>query len=263
MKTKKVQVAVALMLVCVALVSMFGLARIASSPKTFEHEITVLEEKRNTAMRLTAAAAVASVGISAVPGDTTTAIADQIMELTSCLLVVVCVVFLEKFLLTLLGYISFTFIIPAACVLGAVYQFKRKTVLRDLAIKLVLFGLIISAMIPIGVRVGEVVENTHEESIVELTAFADDAAQSEKEKGFWEKLKDGAADVTEQAKRLFWQFVEGVAVMLVTTCLIPVLTIMGMIWLAGKVFGISTPKIKLPRSGKAKKQNENTPCLTE
>lgn len=263
MKTRTKQTVIALALVCVALVSIFGLAKIASSPKTYSGTIAVLKEKRNTAMGLTAAAAAASVGISAVPGDATTAVADQIMELTSWLLIVVCVIFLEKFLLTLLGYISFTIVIPIACMLGAVYQFVRKTILRDLAIKLGVFGVVLCLMIPLGVQMGEIVEKTHETSIAELTAFADEFEQSKEEKRFWEKLKDGVTDAADQAKQLFWQFVEGVAVMLVTTCLIPVLTMMGIIWLAGKVFGISIPKIKLPRPGKAKKQNENTPCLTE
>ena len=89
----------AVVLVCAAVVSMFGVARIASSPETYSGTIEILEAKRNTAMGLTAAAAVASVGLSAVPGDTTTAVADQIMEMTSCLMLVVCVIFLEKFLL--------------------------------------------------------------------------------------------------------------------------------------------------------------------
>lgn len=263
MKERKMRIIIAAVLACVALVSMFGLARIASSPKTYSSTIEILDEKRNTAMGLTAAAAAASVGVSAMPGDATTAVADQIMELTSCLLIVVCVIFLEKFLLTLLGFVSFTFVIPAACALGVAYQFVKKTVFRDLAIKLGAFGVIICLMIPIGVRVGEVIENTHEESIVGLTAFADEAVQSEKEKGFWEKLKDGVTDVSEQAKQLFWQFVEGIAVMLVTVCLIPLLTIMGMLWLSGKVFGISMPKIKLPLPRERKVQDKNTPCLTE
>lgn len=263
MKVRTKQGIIALVLVCVALVSLFGLARIASSPKTYSGTIAILEEKRNDAMGLTAAATAVSVGISAIPGDTTTAVADQIMELSSCLLIVVCVIFLEKFLLILLGYVSFTIVIPIACVLGAVYQFVRKTALRDLAIKLGMFGVVLCLMIPLGVQVGEVIENTHETSIAELTVFADESAQSKEEKSFWEKLKDGVADAADQAKQLFWQFVEGVAVMLVTTCLIPILTMTGMIWLTGKAFGISMPKIKLPLPGKKKKQTEDVLCLTE
>lgn len=225
----------AVTLVCVALISMLGLSKIASSPKTYSGTIEILDEKRNTAMGLTAAAAAASTAVAFVPSDATTPIANQIMEVSSYLLIVVCMIFLEKFLLTLFGYVSFAFLIPAACVLGAVYQFVKKEKLKQWAIRLAAFGLVVCVIIPAGVRVGEIVENTHEESIAELTAITietEEEGQPEKteetrseaeteqiqeeEKNWWNRfvgaVKDGAEVVKEKTEEVVITIKEGAGV---------------------------------------------------
>lgn len=305
MKTRTMHALIAVVLLCVALVSIFGVARIASNPETYAGTISVLNEKRNTAMGLTAAAAAASTAVAFVPSDATTPIANQIMEVSSYLLIVVCMIFLEKFLLTVFGYVSFTFLIPLACVLGAAYQFARKETLKQWAIKLAVFGMVICVMIPTSVRVGEIIENTHKASIAELTAITVEIEEQEQqqeteevipeeentpiqseEKNWWEKfvgaVKDGAETVkgnaekvvvkikegagvgVEKAKELFWRFVEGVAVMLVTTCLLPVATMATIIWLAGKIVDITLPTVKrISPRGEKTEEKKDMPCLTE
>lgn len=57
--------------------------------------------------------------LAVIPGDATTPIADQIMELSGYLLIVVCVLVLEKALLTVCGFLAFKIFVPAVCVLIA------------------------------------------------------------------------------------------------------------------------------------------------
>ena len=96
-------------------------------------------------MELTAGVAATSTAISALPGDAATPIAEQVSELTSPLLIVVCAIYLEKFLLTTIGYVSFKFLIPFACLLGAVYLFSSREAVRVLAVKLGVFAMAISS----------------------------------------------------------------------------------------------------------------------
>ena len=280
LKENKKQIIIALVLFCIALVSVLGVARIASEPETYAGTIAVLDGKRDTAMGMTAAAVVASTAVGMIPGDATTAIANQILDLSGYMLIVMCVIILEKFLLTLLGFVSFALLIPAACVLGIVFIFVKKEMLRNLAVKLAAFGLVVCIIIPVGVRVGQVIENTHKASIAELTTIAVEQEMPEEEvpteeetavqpqpeeeigwlKKAWNTVKgksgqaleavktgvvkvvDSLEDGVEKGKQIFWKFVEGVAVMLVTTCLIPIATMAVMLWLTGKVFNIPMEK---------------------
>lgn len=68
-------------------------------------------------MKLTAASTAASAAVSALPGDTGSAIAEKLADLTSDFLIVLCAIMLEKYLLTITGYAVFRFILPAVCVL--------------------------------------------------------------------------------------------------------------------------------------------------
>ena len=75
-------------------------------------------------MKLTAASTAASAAVSALPGDTGSAIAEKLADLTSDFLIVLCAIMLEKYLLTITGYAVFRFILPAVCVLLIVRQFR-------------------------------------------------------------------------------------------------------------------------------------------
>lgn len=81
------------------------------SPET----IASLDEKKQTVMELTAASTVTSALITLLPGDTATPIAEKMADVSGYLLVVLCAIYLEKYLVTITGYVAFTYLIPIAC----------------------------------------------------------------------------------------------------------------------------------------------------
>ena len=91
-------IAVALLL-AIALLSIFVISKPATSAENYRSTIESIDEKKATVMGITATAAAASTALAAIPGDVTTPIANQIMEISSYLLIVVCVLVLEKSLL--------------------------------------------------------------------------------------------------------------------------------------------------------------------
>lgn len=77
-------------LVVIALLSVFVLAGRLSDPTFHAASIAALDEKKVTVTELTAAVAAGSVIISAVPGDATTPIANQVAEMATYLLILLC-----------------------------------------------------------------------------------------------------------------------------------------------------------------------------
>ena len=97
--------------IIIALVSIFAVAPLTKSYKFHSNSIQALDDKKVTVTELTVAAVGVSTALAAIPGDATIPLANQIMDLSSYLLIVIGVIFLEKILLTLTGYVSFTFVI--------------------------------------------------------------------------------------------------------------------------------------------------------
>ena len=89
------------------------IAKYTSSPtmKINAHAIQSLDDKKTTALELTAAATAASAAITLIPGDAGTPIADKLADLSSYFLIVVCAIYLEKYLVTITGLAAFIFIV--------------------------------------------------------------------------------------------------------------------------------------------------------
>lgn len=263
-KVSKKLVAAALLL-ALALVSFFPVAQKMSQPQTFSHAIESLDKKQETVLELTAASTAASAAITLLPGDTATPIAEKLADLSGYFLIVLCAIFLEKYLLTITSYVSFTILIPAACALGiaALFSEKLRAALGKLAWHLLLFALAIAFAIPAGVKVSSMIEDTYCASIEETIANAEqttediqsatsgEADESEKSglSGLFSKVTEGitgaATAAVEQLKTVLNRFIEALAVMLVTSCLIPILVLLFFAWLVKLMLGIELPPLRV------------------
>lgn len=249
-------------LLVIAVLSITVVSDYTTSPKVHASTMKVLDDKKAEALGLTASVAAVSALISALPGDTATPIAQQIAELSNPLLVVVCAIYLEKFLLTTLGYLSFNLLIPASCVLGSIYLFYRKEIWKILAIKISVFAIAVYVMIPFSVKVITLMEATFEESISQ-TFDAVDELSGEEEKANSDSTKDTkkdgnaitdfftnlsekttelgekAAGLSEKAKNALNVFIDAIAVLIITTCAVPIAVIFFFIWITKLIFGFN------------------------
>ena len=257
--TKKA--ALAALLVLAALLSIFAVGKRASDPAYHQASIDALAEKQETVLELTAA----SAAITLLPGDTATPIAEKLADLSGYFLIVLCAIFLEKYLLTITSYVSFTILIPAACALGiaALFSEKLRAALGKLAWHLLLFALAIAFAIPAGVKVSSMIEDTYRASIEETIANAEqttediqsatsgEADKSEKSglSGLFSKVTEGitgaATAAVGQLKTVLNRFIEALAVMLVTSCLIPILVLLFFAWLVKLMLGIEPPPLRV------------------
>ena len=166
-----------LIAVAIALLSFFGASKVATSTDFHANSIASLDEKNATVLELTAAAAAASAAITLIPGDTATPIADKLADLSTHFLIVLCAIFLEKYLLTLTGYAAFNLLIPLACLLYIIHLFFGMDILKSLGRKLFLFGLVIVLVIPVSIQLSNLIESTYQTSIQNTIEDAKDAAQ--------------------------------------------------------------------------------------
>ena len=267
------KLAAAALLLALALVSFFPIAQKMSQPQTFSHAIESLDKKQETVLELTAASTAASAAITLLPGDAATPIADKLADLSGYFLIVLCAIFLEKYLLTIMAGAAFRVLLPLACVLLAASLFFYRDTLRMIAKKLALFGLALVLIIPTSVWVSDTIEDTYRASIDATVESAkqttdaigeatDDNADSDTKtglSGLFSKVTEGissaATAAVDKLKSVLNDFLEALAVMLVTSCLIPVLVLVFFVWLVKLFLGVDLPAPRLPARAKSPAAN--------
>lgn len=268
-----------IVLILVAAISFFAVAGYASSPSNHKKTIASLDEKRNTVLGLTAGVTTTSALISMIPGDTGTPIAEKVADLSQYLLLILCAVFLEKYMVTITGLVTFKILIPVACILFIIVEFYDNVTFKNLAKKLLLFGIAIYLIVPASVELSDVIENTYQAQINEAIESAQDTeaiidsttendgtqkgdtdSSSNSDKSTWDKVKDGiskagsaitdtvenvalsADELVNKVQNSLNNFIEAIAVMIITSCVIPILVIIFFIWLVKLIFNVDFGK---------------------
>ena len=223
----------------IALLSFFVIARFTSSTEFNAKTIQSLDDKKTTVMELAAASTAASAAITLIPGDVGT---------------------------------------PIACVFFSGYLLWRKEILRVVAQKFLLFGLAVYLVIPASVKVADMIETTYASSIESTIETAkqttdeiesetgesgqvddkssnaksqSDSASDSKENagglfsGLFNKVQEGVSTATANVENVLNNFIEALAILLVTSCLIPILVLIFFVWLVKMLLGLN---IDIPTS---------------
>lgn len=275
---KQKKILFALIPIVIALLSFFVIARFTSSTEFNAKTIQSLDDKKTTVMELAAASTAASAAITLIPGDIGTPIANKLADLSSYFLIVLCAIYLEKYLVTITGYAAFKILVPIACVFFSGYLLWRKEILRVVAQKFLLFGLAVYLVIPASVKVADMIETTYASSIESTIETAkqttdeiesetgesgqvDDKSSNEKSQsdsdsdskenaggffsGLFNKVQEGVSTATANVENVLNNFIEALAILLVTSCLIPILVLIFFVWLVKMLLGLN---IDIPTS---------------
>jgi len=242
-----------IVLLLVASLSFGVISPYVSQPANRTNAINTLDSQKMTAMGLTATVSSTAFLISAIPDDTGSSLADELDDLSSILMLIVCVIYLEKFLLTTTGLVSFSILIPAACALWGISLFRPGKALRAWAIKLMIFALLLFIMVPSGVSLTNMVQDTFRESIDQsfhaVEQFSDEVEDSQAAENknsfqqFISGISDGFNRLIDTAKNLLSALTDAITVMVITTVAIPLLTVLVFAWIIKALFGY---EIKLP-----------------
>lgn len=262
-ENNKKRIILVVVAVAIALISFFGVSRVATSTEFHKSSIETLEEKQRTVLGLTASSAAASAVANMIPMGAGDSIGNALADLSTHFLIILCAIFLEKILLTLTGYATFNFLIPIACLLYIIYLFSNMDALKSLGRKLVLVGLVLFLVTPVSIKISNLIEDTYkasiETTIAETNQLSEEAESLPKEensggeeKSTLEKFKDQvsnwgnalsqkASEISEKVGNKVNEFMNHLAVMIITSCIIPLLVLAFLIWFVKVVFSINLP----------------------
>ena len=237
----------AFVLVIVALLSGLLVASHVSTERFHERVFLSIDDKTETVLKLTSSATVASAAISAIPDDTATPIAEKLADFTEYFLLILCVLYTEKYLLPIIGILTFRFLIPASCVAGIIGIYTKNANLKQIAWKTVIVGLALYVTIPASTRLSDAIYDGYQDTITatitstselsEATSFSDDDGQSSGLGGLLSGIRDSVKGLTNRAASLFNGYLESLAVMAVTSCVIPILGLVFFLWVTKLVTG--------------------------
>ena len=305
MNINKTKCITAIILLLIAILSVTVVGKYASAPENHQKTIASLDEKKQTVMELTAASTVTSALITLLPGDTATPIAEKMADVSGYLLIVLCAIYLEKYLVTITGYVAFTYLIPIACGLGILNLVLENATVRKLAAKLAVFGIAIFLVVPASVKISDLIGDTYQAQIQETIDEAkntqnilensstessttgtetdgntatekttEDTAESTTPKdsiggifGYGSNIinmaKDALSDaketvsnavenvaisseeLVEKVENSLNRFIEAVAVMIITSCVIPMLVLLLFFWMVKIVLDVDLGGVKI------------------
>lgn len=228
-----------------------------------EHTVQSLDKTKLTAMTLSATAATASTIITLIPGEVGTPIAENLADISDYLLVVVAAIWLQKFLIGITGIIALKYLIPLSLLSLIAYVFSKKDIFVRLAIKMSIFAIFIFSIVPASVTLSNYIENNYHDSVQQTIDNAE--AESKKLAGsedqnsssFWSNIVKSVKNFTTEMQIKFQatlsNMIDAVAVLIVTTCVIPILVLISFIWITKYLFGltITTDIRKFSLVGKA------------
>lgn len=248
------------LLIVAALLSEFVGRPHFENVETWSGTIEVIDAKKNNVLALTTSTIALSAAISALPDDTGTPMAEQLTQLSGNLGIVLAVLYLEKYLLTILGFLSLGVLGPVAFALLAISllmhgRLTTSHTLFTLGIRVLLVGIIAIAVVPASVWVTQHIDETYQISISqeESEGSAEESkptdSESQENKNFWDSiasgaaqlvsnLKDGIKSVTDGVVEQVTNLIEGAIVMIVTSCLVPLLVLAVFLWMGHSLMGI-------------------------
>ena len=245
-----------LSLILIAVVSFFFVASLLPKSGFVRDSLQSVEDSSGTVMEFSAATLSTSLAISALPDDFATPLADSLADMNTYFVAILVVLFLEKILIQYGIKVAFTILIPLACVVGALFVVTKRRPLKGLAVRICILGLAVAFVVPCSTHITNIVAS-------DLSDYVDETIQeTEKSAGkLNEAMESGAEDQTifERLSDLFQTAVNGlsdlmthfqdtirkcmnsIAILILTNCLMPLLTIFVLKWILGEIFQIAIP----------------------
>ncbi len=227
-----------------------------------------VEDSSNTVMKFSAATLATSLAISALPDDFATPLADSLADMNTYFVAILVVLFLEKILIQYGIKAAFTILVPLACLVGILFIATKRDILKSLAIRLCVLGLAVAFVVPCSTHITNIVAS-------DLTAYVNDTIEetedgseklneamdgSTEDKTIFEKLSDlfqtavhGIADLMRHFQNTIRRCMNSIAILILTNCLMPLLTFFVLKWILGELFQIVIPMPPIRSTGRRRR----------
>lgn len=240
----------------VTVLSFFVVTTKLSESKLVKNSLESVEDSSDTVMKFSATMLSTSLALSALPDDFATPLADSLADMNIYFVAILVVLFLENILIRYGIQAAFAIFIPLACFVGILFITTKKNILKSLAVWLCVLGLAVAFVVPC---------NTHITNIVasDLTAYVNDTIEETKDgAGKLNKAMEGGAEdktIFEKLSGLFQTAIRDIsdlmlhfqntirrcmnfiAILILTNCLMPLLTFFALKWILREIFQIALP----------------------
>ena len=267
---------VKILLIVFAMVFSFTvLTHVIPESKYVQDTIKHLEDSQNTIMKFSGTTIATSLSLSALPNDFASPLASTVSDLNTYFIFIFAVLFVEKLLVIEGIKIALVWMIPSACVLGILAIVFEKEMFKNFAKKLLILGISVIMVVPMSTHFTETVcadyltyvDETIEEADAGAGKINEIMAEGNEEATFFDKLSDAfktaisdVNDLLAYFKNVVKKCVNSVAVMIVTTFVLPMLVMLLFRWLLTELFALHLPapkvSIKLPKELKNKFRKE-------
>ena len=260
-----------LLLVFAMVFSFTVLTHLIPESKYVQETVGHLEESQNTIMKFSGTTIATSLSLSALPNDFASPLASTVSDLNTYFIFIFAVLFVEKLLVIEGIKIALVWMIPAACILFIAAILFEKEMFKNLGKKLMILGISVIMVVPISTHFTETVcadylayvDETIEEADAGAGKINELMAEGSEEATFFDKLTDAFKtaindmnDLLAYFKNVVKKCVNSVAVMIVTTFVLPMLVMLLFRWLLTELFALHLPapkvSIKLPKELKKK-----------
>lgn len=249
---------IVLCLICIVWSIHYGLNS-AGTPSQYTKTISSLDDEAEKIIKLAALTAGISTAITAIPDDTGTPIAEHLMSLTNWMFIVIIVLFLEKYSITLIGKLVFVIIGPIMIGMFGVgiLTFNRKILMK--AFNILLIAFVAFSAIPFSVKLSNEIQEMYNFSLDNTLAEGENAknktdeasttADTEDENfiaGAISKVTSAVSDVVwggvKAAEKFLNTLIESLAILVITSCVIPLITLFLFVWIIKALIGIDLSK---------------------
>lgn len=274
-RKKSTLITIIILGICI-LLSLFALRPAMQSDKAQSYSINYLNEKEKTVLKTTAVSATTSVVLAAIPSDATTPIAEKLADVTGYMAGILVIVYLEKYIVSVAGTFTATWLIPVSLGLLIFYLIFRKKWLQSLGIRILLLSALLTCIVPLSVAFSKSVENAYQDNLEKATAAiqltedakttesnkksesSSESSDSNNSKNVWEIIQDTLNDVGEKAANAAESvkvsvseitdrvvdaannFVQVVAIMILTSFLVPLIIFILFLWALKLIFKVSS-----------------------
>jgi ABC-type multidrug transport system fused ATPase/permease subunit len=235
MSLKKIALVAVVLLA--AVISFTIIAPWAADPVNHASTIEKTENKISAVMTLSGGAAGASATLSVLPGDLCTPLATELAELAKYFLIILSALYLEKFLITISGYITFSVLIPLALIIVAAVIISGNKRFLSLAGKLAIIGVIIYLIVPASTMLSDKIYQTQEDTVAQtIEEYNNLDISGDSDSGIIGEITTITTNTIDKVTNFISDLTESLAVMIVTACIVPVLVFVLLVWIMKVMF---------------------------
>ncbi len=238
----------------------------------YKESIESLEKSQDTVTKLTAVTLGISLVIDYLPDDYGSSLSKTLTDMDKYFVLLLAAIFLERIIAVEGSALAFTYLIPVACILYICsFIFKQKPV-KVIANKIAILSLAIILVIPCSTHLGNVageryldyVDSTIEETQNYTSKISDKLTESDDSQTLIEKFANAVSvainsikDIAKDIKAAIAKFMNSIAILIITTCVVPALTFIFFLWILQQIFSfdfLKASKQLIYKDGEGKKQ---------